>query len=86
MIDDLQKPRRENGRHEQPFFQRHVQPPNARHREDQDDEIGNDVEDARGLKGSIDAEAMARRHERVPDPLPRSTNGNLKDSLDEIKD
>ena len=71
--EDLQEPRRENGRHEYFLFQRHSQLPEARHRKYQNGKVRNDVENPSGLKDGIKAKAMAPLQERIPDLLAWST-------------
>lgn len=83
--EDLQEPRRENGRHEYFLFQRHLQLPETRHRKYQNYKVRNDVENPSGLKDGINAKAMAPLQERIPDLLAWSTQGDSETDRDDIK-
>ena len=83
--EDLQEPRREDGRHEYFLFQRHSQLPDARHRKYQNGKIRKDVENPSGLKDGIKAKAMAPLQERIPDLLAWSTQGDSETNRDDIK-
>lgn len=81
----LQEPRRKDRRHENFLLQRQAQPPNARHRKHQYRKVRHDIKDTGSLERRIDAEATARRHQRIPDLLARDTYHDLKDGLDKIE-
>ena len=84
--DCLQKARCKYRGHEYLLFQRHTQPPDARHWKYQNCKIRDDVENASSLESSVNAETVTRGHEWVPDLLARDTNGDFKDCLHEIED
>ena len=64
--------------------QRHLQPPHAWHRQEQDGEIRYHVEYPRGLKGSKRVEAMSSFHERIPYLLPWCADEYLEDALGQV--